>query len=348
MRLLAIETSCDETAAAVMAEDRLLSNVVASQEIHQLYGGVVPELASRAHLRQIATVVGLALERAGLAPRHLDAIAVTRGPGLIGSLLVGLNFAKGLALDLGVPLLGINHLEGHLVSNNVSPGGPQPPFLVLIVSGGHSILALVRGWGQYRILGETQDDAAGEAFDKVARILGLPYPGGPQIEKLAATGNPHAIAFPIARLKDAPFDFSFSGLKTAVLYHVQKPGTVAGPQPHHATADVAASFQQALIGALVGTTARALEQFPVTAIALAGGVACNKALRAAMADMGRQHGVKVFYPPPTYCTDNAAMIARAAMFYLTGGAPLPATVTDLTPDPSLKLTSTMPASSHAA
>lgn len=347
MRLLAIETSCDETAAAVMEDDRLLSNVVSSQEIHQLYGGVVPELASRAHLRQIAVVVGAALERAQLAPRQLDALAVTRGPGLVGSLLVGLNFAKGLALELDVPLLGINHLEGHLVSNNIAPDGPQPPFLVLIVSGGHSILSLVEDWGQYRILGETQDDAAGEAFDKVARILGLPYPGGPPIEKLAAAGDPHAITFPVARLKDAPFDFSFSGLKTAVLYHVQKPGAAATPRLDAATADVAASFQHALLCALVETTGRALERFPVTAIALAGGVACNKALRAAMAELGRQHGVPAFYPPPIYCTDNAAMIARAAMFHLTKAAPLPAAVRELAPDPSLKLTSTTPASSHA-
>lgn len=339
MRLLAIETSCDETSAAVMEDDRLLSNVVSSQEIHHRYGGVVPELASRAHLEQIAPVVHMALARAQVVPQQLEAIAVTRGPGLVGSLLVGINFAKGLALDLGIPLLGINHLEGHLVSNNISADGPEPPFLVLIVSGGHSILALVENWASYRILGETQDDAAGEAFDKVARILGLPYPGGPQIEKLALNGNPRAIDFPVARLKDAPFDFSFSGLKTAVLYHVQKlsgnGATTAGQ------ADIAASFQQALLTALVETTARGVEHFPVKAVALAGGVACNKALRAAMTELGQQRGFRVFYPPPIYCTDNAAMIARAAMFYFANHpSALADFKNDLSPDPGLKLTST--------
>ncbi len=339
MRLLAIETSCDETSAAVMEDDRLLSNVVSSQEIHHRYGGVVPELASRAHLEEIAPVVQTALARAQLAPQQLEALAVTRGPGLVGSLLVGINFAKGLALDLGIPLLGINHLEGHLVSNNISSDGPEPPFLVLIVSGGHSILALVESWTSYRILGETQDDAAGEAFDKVARILGLPYPGGPQIEKLALTGNSAAIDFPVARLKDAPFDFSFSGLKTAVLYHVQKLGKHGANNAGQA--DIAASFQQALITALVETTARGLERFPVKAVALAGGVACNKALRAAMTELGRQRGCRVFYPPPMYCTDNAAMIARAAMFYFAHHPSAPAdSKQDLSPNPGLKLTAT--------
>lgn len=339
MRLLAIETSCDETSAAVMEDDRLLSNVVSSQEIHQRYGGVVPELASRAHLEQIAPVVHTALARAQVSPPQLEAIAVTRGPGLVGSLLVGINFAKGLALDLGIPLVGINHLAGHLVSNNITPDGPEPPFLVLIVSGGHSILALVENWTSYRILGETQDDAAGEAFDKVARILGLPYPGGPQIEKLALTGNPEAIDFPVARLKEAPFDFSFSGLKTAVLYHVQK---LQSEGANHASkADIAASFQQALLTALVETTARGFEQFPVKAVALAGGVACNKALRAAMTEVGRQLGFQVFYPPPIYCTDNAAMIARAAMFYFANHpSALADSQNDLSPNPGLKLTST--------
>lgn len=339
MRLLAIETSCDETSAAVMEDNRLLSNVVSSQEIHHRFGGVVPELASRAHLEQITPVVSAALARAQLSPQQLEAIAVTRGPGLVGSLLVGINFAKGLALDLNLPLVGINHLEGHLVSNNIADDGPAPPFLVLIVSGGHSILALVENWTSYRILGETQDDAAGEAFDKVARILGLPYPGGPQIEKLAYMGNPQAIDFPVARLKDAPFDFSFSGLKTAVLYHVQKSNN--DPAKNASKADIAASFQQALITALVETTARGLEQFPVKAVALAGGVACNQALRDAMTELGRQRGFRVFFPPPIYCTDNAAMIARAAMFYFANQTSAHAdSQNDLSPNPGLKLTST--------
>ncbi len=344
MPLLAIETSCDETCAAVMSEDaRLLSNVVASQEIHEQYGGVVPELASRMHLQHIAGVVRKALQRAEVAPQQLNALAVTHGPGLIGSLLVGLSFAKGMALDLGVPLLGINHLEGHLFSNNISPEGPQPPFLSLIVSGGHSILAYVEDWQRYRILGETQDDAAGEAFDKVARILGLPYPGGPQIEKLAATGNAHAIAFPVARLKDAPFDFSFSGLKTAVLYHVRKAlGNAAATLGEAQSltslkADIAASFQHALITAILETTVRAHEKYPVASVALAGGVACNKALRAALVKLGEARGFQVFYPPPIYCTDNAAMIARAAVIRLTHPRRANGSAYQLAPQPGLKL-----------
>ncbi len=344
MPLLAIETSCDETCAAVMSgEARLLSNVVASQEIHEQYGGVVPELASRMHLQHIAGVVRKALERAEVAPSQLEAIAVTHGPGLIGSLLVGLSFAKGLALDLDVPLLGINHLEGHLFSNNISPEGPEPPFLALIVSGGHSILAHVEDWARYRILGETQDDAAGEAFDKVARILGLPYPGGPQIEKLATTGNPLAFAFPVARLKGAPFDFSFSGLKTAVLYQARK---LLGNEPASSNeparlqqikADIAASFQHALIAAILETTARAHEQFPAAAVALAGGVACNKTLRQALLNLGTTRGFQVFYPPPIYCTDNAAMIARAATIRLAHMRERSTHTLQLAPVPGLKL-----------
>jgi N6-L-threonylcarbamoyladenine synthase len=343
MPILAIETSCDETCAAVMSKDaRLLSNVVASQEIHEHYGGVVPELASRMHVQHITSVVRKALARAEVAPQQLEAIAVTHGPGLIGSLLVGLNFAKGLALDLGVPLLGINHLEGHLFSNHISPEGPAPPFLALIVSGGHSILAHVEDWARYRILGETQDDAAGEAFDKVARILGLPYPGGPQIEKLAASGDPHAFAFPVARLKDAPFDFSFSGLKTAVLYQARKVFGEAGanssePQSLQRKADLAASFQHALITAILETTARAHEQFPVAAVTLAGGVACNKTLRQALMELGKARGFQVFYPPPIYCTDNAAMIARAAIIRLAHRRENSLHDFQLAPEPGLKL-----------
>ncbi len=354
MPLLAIETSCDETCAAVMAEGRLLANVIASQEIHQQYGGVVPELASRAHLRHISGVVRKALERAQVPPQDLRALAVTYGPGLVGSLLVGVSFAKGLALDLKVPLLGINHLEGHLFSNNIDPGGPEPPFLGLIVSGGHSILALVKARGDYEILGETQDDAAGEAFDKVGRILGLPYPGGPQIEKLAQSGNSAAVSFPIARLKDAPFDFSFSGLKTAVWYHLRD--KTASPENGSSTrsesldefarlkAEVAASFQKALITALVETTARAHERWPVAAVALAGGVACNQALRTAFSELGRQRGFKLFYPLPVYCTDNAAMIAAAAEFYLkrerTSNRLRYQDSFHLSPQPGLRLAST--------
>ena len=316
MPLLAIETSCDETCAAVFEEGRLLSNVVASQEIHRKYGGVVPELASRAHLQHIAIVVKDALIQAGVEPRQLSAVAATYGPGLVGSLLVGLNFAKGMALDLNIPLIAINHLEGHLFSNNIGPEGPEPPFLSLILSGGHSILTYVQDWGQYEILGETQDDAAGEAFDKVARVLGLPYPGGPQIEKIARQGNPDAIAFPMAKLKDAPFDFSFSGLKTAVLYRAQKDLKPDSGDSREAVAHIAASFQKALIGAIVRTASRAHKRFPVNSLSLAGGVACNKPLRQALSELGDELGFQVFFPDPIYCTDNAAMIGRAAWHYL--------------------------------
>ncbi len=337
MRLLAVETSCDETAAAVMHETQLLSSIIATQEIHQLYGGVVPELASRAHVQRIVPVVTKALSQAQISHEALDAVAVTYGPGLIGSLVVGLSFAKGLARQLGVPLLGINHLEGHLFSTNIMPGGPEPPFLALIISGGHTILTYVREWGNYQIIGQTQDDAAGEAFDKVAKILGLSYPGGPAVEKLAQQGNPHAIDFPLARLKNMPspsgqrFDFSFSGLKTAVLYHVRK---LSPEELEKQRADVAASFQNALINALVENVARAHAQFPTRAVALAGGVACNRTLRQAFAQLGERSGFQLHYPEPIYCTDNAAMIARAAQFHLAAGRRSPLS---LAPEPGLVL-----------
>jgi N6-L-threonylcarbamoyladenine synthase len=337
MRLLAIETSCDETAAAVMHGTQLLANTIATQEIHQLYGGVVPELASRAHVQRIVPVVNRALAQAHVSRNALDAVAVTYGPGLIGSLVVGLSFAKGLALQLGVPVLGINHLEGHLFSTNIMPGGPEPPFLSLIISGGHTILTHVRDWGNYQILGQTQDDAAGEAFDKVAKILGLSYPGGPALEKLAAAGDPRAIDFPQARLKNLPssssqrFDFSFSGLKTAVLYYVRK---LSPEELEKQRTDIAASFQYALINALVENVARAHAQFSIRAVALAGGVACNRALRQAFAHLGERSGFQLHYPEPIFCTDNAAMIARAAQFHFASGHRSPLS---LAPDPGLVL-----------
>jgi len=337
MRLLAIETSCDETAAAVMNGAQLLSNAIATQEIHQLYGGVVPELASRAHVQRIVPIVNKALSQARLAQHEIDAVAATYGPGLIGSLLVGVSFAKGLALQLGVPLLGVNHLEGHLFSANIKPGGPEPPFLSLIISGGHTLLIYVRAWGQYKILGQTQDDAAGEAFDKVAKILGLAYPGGPAVEKLAMAGNALAIGFPQARLKNSAgssnrrFDFSFSGLKTAVLYFVRKlPASELDKQ----RADIAASFQNALINALVDNVKLAHEQFPARAVALAGGVACNRTLRQAFARLSEQREFALHFPEPIFCTDNAAMIARAAQFHLANGKRSPLS---LAPDPGLGL-----------
>jgi N6-L-threonylcarbamoyladenine synthase len=337
MLLLAIETSCDETAAAVMAGTRLLSNTIATQEIHQLFGGVVPELASRAHIQRLVPIVKQALANAQVSKHEIDAVAVTYGPGLIGSLLVGVSFAKGLALQLGAPLLGVNHLEGHLFSTNVKPEGPEPPFLSLIISGGHTILTYVRAWGQYQILGQTQDDAAGEAFDKVAKILGLAYPGGPAVEKLAANGNAGAIDFPQARLKNTEnssrprFDFSFSGLKTAVLYYTRK---LSAAELEKQRADIAASFQQALINALVENVARAHEQFSTRAVALAGGVASNRTLRQALAKLGEQRGFQLYFPDPVFCTDNAAMIARAAQFHLSNGKRSPLS---LAPEPGLVL-----------
>jgi N6-L-threonylcarbamoyladenine synthase len=337
MRLLAIETSCDETAAAVMHSARLLANTVATQEIHQLYGGVVPELASRAHVQRLVPIVQHTLAQAQLALTDIDAVAVTYGPGLIGSLLVGVSFAKALALQLEVPLLGVNHMEGHLFSTNLKPAGPEPPFLSLIISGGHTILTHVREWGRYEILGQTQDDAAGEAFDKVAKILGLAYPGGPAIEKLAATGNPRAIEFPQARIKinanalDQRFAFSFSGLKTAVLYYARK---LSGAELEKQKADIAASFQFALINALVENVTSAHAQFSTRAVALAGGVACNKTLRQAFVKLSEQREFQLHFPEPIFCTDNAAMIARAAQFHLANGKRSPLT---LAPDPGLGL-----------
>jgi len=337
MPLLAIETSCDETAAAVMAGSRLLSNTIATQEVHQLFGGVVPELASRAHVQRIVPIVNQALSHAQVSKNEIDAVAVTYGPGLIGSLLVGVSFAKGLALQLGVPLLGVNHLEGHLFSTNIKSEGPEPPFLSLIISGGHTILTYVRAWGQYQILGQTQDDAAGEAFDKVAKILGLEYPGGPAVEKLAANGNAGAIDFPQARLKNTGdsssprFNFSFSGLKTAVLYYARK---LSAAELEKQRADIAASFQHALINALIENVALAHEQFPTRAVALAGGVACNRTLRQAFMKLGGDRGFELHFPEPIFCTDNAAMIARAAQFHLANGRRSPLS---LAPDPGLVL-----------
>jgi len=339
MRLLAIETSCDEMAAAVFQDGQLASNIVATQEIHRQYGGVVPELASRAHVRSIVPIVEKALSDAGVSKAGIDALAVTQGPGLIGSLLVGVSFAKAFALANNLPIAGVNHLEGHLFSNNINADGPELPFISLIVSGGHTILVHVQAWGTYEVLGQTQDDAAGEAFDKVAKILGLPYPGGPVIEKLARqcdadSAKKNMPRFPVARLAD-PFAFSFSGLKTAVLYHVR---TLASEQLSEQRACIAAAFQSALIAALVEKTAAALAARPARALALAGGVACNQALRQAMAKIAEQHRVPLFFPEPIYCTDNAAMIGRAGLFYLQNGR---RDSLSLSPQPGLTLRSTI-------
>jgi N6-L-threonylcarbamoyladenine synthase len=336
-KILAIETSCDETAAAVIEDGfRIKSNIVASQiDIHRRYGGVFPEVASRQHILAINTVIKDAMIAAQTGWNELDAIAVTYGPGLVGSLLVGVNGAKGLALSLGIPLIGVNHLEGHLYSNwlDVDEMGQPPeinfPALSLIVSGGHTELALIRGHGEYDILGRTIDDAAGEAFDKVARILEIGYPGGPAIQEAAKDGNPTAHDFPRARLGDS-YDFSFSGLKTAVLRVVQKYANSAKklqpsgkkarggqlPLPTMPVTDIAASFQMAVVDVLVDKTKAAAEEYEVAEVLLAGGVSANTLLRQKMITTVDQ---PVRVPPLALCTDNAAMIGAAAFWHFEAG-----------------------------
>ncbi len=331
--ILGIESSCDETAAAVVIDGRTVaSNVVASQiNLHAQYGGVFPEVASRAHVEAISYVVDQAMGDAGVSYDKLDAIAVTRGPGLVGSLLVGVNYAKGLALATGKPLLGINHLEGHVYALWLTEPNRriQFPVLVLIVSGGHTELLLMRDHGQYERLGGTIDDAAGEAFDKVGRLLGLPFPGGPNIERAALQGNPLAYDFPRAKL-DMSFDFSFSGLKTAVMREATvPPAGMRGKSRREVGAekqavlrsdvsinDLAASFQRAVVGVLVDKTARAAKQYGATEILLTGGVSANQLLRQSMR---QQTDLLVRYPPLHLCTDNAAMIAAAAHYRLQNG-----------------------------
>lgn len=321
--ILGIETSCDDTAAAVVRDGRVaLSNVVSSQlDLHAEFGGVFPEVASRAHAESISAVVSRAMEDAGLGYERLDAIAVTRGPGLIGSLLVGINFAKGLALATGKPLLGINHLEGHVYSLLLEPNSADIdfPVVVLIVSGGHSELVLMTGHSEYRRLGGTIDDAAGEAFDKVGRTLGLPFPGGPAIERAALNGDATAYAFPIAQT-GSPYDFSFSGLKTAVLREVTVQPSGRGRRRRLrgdiVIADAAAAFQDAVTDALTRVTVRAARQFHCSEILLSGGVSANQTLRQKMRGASK---LPVRYPPLALCTDNAAMIAAAAHNRFLGG-----------------------------
>ena len=313
-RILAIETSCDETAAAIVEDGRsILSNVVASQvELHARYGGVFPEVASRAHIEAIVPVIEQAMREAYLGFDDLDGVAVTHGPGLAGSLLVGVNTAKGLALGRGLPLLGINHLEAHIYahwlkveSEGMAQEMPEFPLLALIVSGGHTELILVHDHGEYQYLGGTLDDAAGEAFDKVGRLLALSYPGGPAIQEAAQTGNPAAFRFPRAWLDDS-YDFSFSGLKTAVLRVVE---VYSDPPQGKLLADLASSFQEAVVDVLSAKAARAAEEFGVTAVLLCGGVSANQALQAITTERA---GVPVYYPPPVLCTDNAAMVGACA------------------------------------
>ena len=322
MLVLGIETSCDETAAAVVDGSSIRSNVIWSQQDHAGYGGVVPELASRAHVRAIVPVIETALREAGVALGGIDGIAVTRGPGLVGSLIVGVNAAKGLAVSLGKPFVGVNHLEGHIFSNLVERQ-IEVPFLTLLVSGGHTELVLVERLGEYELLGRTLDDAAGEAFDKVAKLLDLlpadrMVMGGRVVAEAAGSGDPEAIPFPRALASRQTWDFSFSGLKTAVLNHVRQLQQ-SNPDIGSAVPDIAASFQAAVVDVLVERTVRAMTELKVARVAVAGGVAANAALRTFLQARVAGLGGELHCPPPVLCTDNAAMIAAAGLFHLRRG-----------------------------
>ena len=316
--ILAIESSCDETAAAVVKNGReVLSNVIFSQiALHTVYGGVVPEIASRKHIEKINQVIEEALTEAGVTLKDIDGIAVTYGPGLVGALLVGVSAAKAISFATGIPLIGVHHIEGHISANFIENKELEPPFVCLVVSGGHSHLVVVKDYGEYEIIGRTRDDAAGEAFDKVARAIGLGYPGGPKIDKLAKEGNPDAIRFPRAKVEESEYDFSFSGLKSAVLNYLN------GCQMKGETiveADVAASFQKAVIDVLVDHSMYAVKKYGFDKFAIAGGVASNSSLRAAFEQRCKQENIKFYHPSPIYCTDNAAMIGVAGYYeYIKG------------------------------
>jgi len=316
--ILGIESSCDETAASVVKNGRvILSDVISSQiDIHTLYGGVVPEIASRKHIERIDQVIKKALDDAGVTLDDIDAVAVTYGPGLVGALLVGVAEAKALAYAAKKPLIGVNHIEGHVSANYLEYPDLEPPFLCEIVSGGHTNLVIVEDYGEFEILGSTRDDAAGEAFDKVARAIGLGYPGGPKVDKAALEGDPEAIAFPRAHIDDAPYDFSFSGLKSAVLNYINK-CRMTGLEV--SVPDVAASFQQSVVDVLLDNAMRAAEDRGIKKLALAGGVAANSAIRAAFGKKCAEKGITLYIPPLRLCTDNGAMIAAAGYYeYIKG------------------------------
>lgn len=331
--ILAIESSCDETAAAVVINGRVVkSNIISSQiALHTLYGGVVPEIASRKHIEKINQVIEEALKEANMTLEDIDAIGVTYGPGLVGALLVGVAEAKAISFAKNIPLVGVHHIEGHISANYIENKELEPPFLCLVVSGGHTHLVKVNQYGTYEIIGCTRDDAAGEAFDKVARAIGLGYPGGPKIEKEAKEGNPHAIEFPRAKIADGPYDFSFSGLKSAVLNYLN---SCEMKQIEINKSDVAASFQKAVTDALAANVEKALDEFHITKFAIAGGVASNGALREQLRAVCLSKGVEFYHPSPLLCTDNAAMIGAAAYYDFKAGK---RAGLDLNAVPNLKL-----------
>jgi N6-L-threonylcarbamoyladenine synthase len=313
--VLGIETSCDDTSVAVLESGaRLRSHLIASQDLHRLYGGVVPELAARAHLELLPRLTRRALTDAEVAPDELTGVAVTRAPGLVGSLVVGVAFARAYAYALGIPVVGVNHIEAHLHAATLEHGESPFPAVSLVVSGGHTELVEVRGFGRYRWLGSTRDDAAGEAYDKVAKRLGLPFPGGPHVDSLAAEGNPTAFVFPRPMLDRPDFDFSFSGLKTAVALAAEAHGTAPYPRP--LLADLCASFQAAVVDTLAGKTVRALEHVGARALTLGGGVACNRGLRARLATECQSRAIPLRVPTPRLCADNAAMVALVGAWTL--------------------------------
>ncbi|KZL93354.1 tRNA (adenosine(37)-N6)-threonylcarbamoyltransferase complex transferase subunit TsaD [Clostridium magnum] len=334
IKILAIESSCDETSAAVVVNGReVLSNVIASQiDIHTKFGGVVPEVASRKHVEVIAVVVQEALDKAGVTLQDIDAVGVTYGPGLVGALLVGLQYAKGLAYSLGKPLIGVNHIEGHISANFIQYKDLKPPFVCLVVSGGHTFIVHMKDYGEFEVLGQTRDDAAGEAYDKVARAIGLGYPGGPKIDKISKEGNPDAIKFPRAKFhENNSLDFSFSGVKSAVLNYLNQ---MEMKREEVNRADVAASFQKAVVSFLVDNSVKACKLKRVNKMAVAGGVASNSSLRETLIKEGKKNDIEVLFPEFILCTDNAAMIGSAAYFEYIKGNIAPLTLNAV---PNLKL-----------
>jgi N6-L-threonylcarbamoyladenine synthase len=333
MKTLAIETSCDETSIAVIENGRkILSNIISTQiETHKKFGGVVPEIASRMHVENISQILKSALEEANINLDDIDFISVTQGPGLVGALLVGMSFAKALSYSLDIPLVGVNHIKGHICANYLSHQDLEPPFIALVISGGHTYLVDVSGYDEYKVIGRTRDDAVGEAFDKVARALGLPYPGGSMVDKLAKTGNPEAINFPRVYLEEKSYDFSFSGLKTAVLNYLNqmklKKETIS-------IEDVAASFQMSVIDVLSEKTFRLLKETKKNKLVIAGGVAANSGIRDVFTKKALENGIELYIPTLTLCTDNAAMIGSAGYYsYISGNK----SMLDLKVDANLSL-----------